>query len=53
MLGGSQKRYYGGILKFHNSCQFERSLNVTFVSLIPKMANAVEVSPYQFGGRGL
>jgi hypothetical protein len=39
--------------KFHNSCQFERSLNATFVSLIPKKADAVEVSPYQFGGRGL
>jgi hypothetical protein len=27
--------------EFHNSCQFERSLNATFVSLIPKKANAL------------
>jgi hypothetical protein len=28
--------------EFHKSCQFERSLNATFVSLIPKKADAVE-----------
>jgi hypothetical protein len=29
--------------EFHNSCQFEKSFNVTFVSPIPKKADAVDV----------
>jgi hypothetical protein len=33
--------------KFHNSCQFEKSLNATFVSLIPKKADAVEVKDFR------
>jgi len=33
--------------EFHNSCQFERSLNATFVSLIPKKANALEVNDFR------
>jgi hypothetical protein len=34
-------------LEFHNSCQFERSSNATFVSLIPKKADAVEVKDFR------
>jgi hypothetical protein len=33
--------------KFHNSCQFERSLNATFVSLIPKKADAEEIKDFR------
>jgi hypothetical protein len=33
--------------EFHNSCEFERSLNATFVSLIPKKADAVEVKDFR------
>jgi hypothetical protein len=33
--------------EFHNSCQFERSLNATFVSLIPKKVDAVEVKDFR------
>jgi hypothetical protein len=33
--------------EFHNSCQFERSLNATFVSLIPKKADAVEIKDFR------
>jgi hypothetical protein len=33
--------------EFHNSCQFERSLNATFVSLIPKKADALEVKDFR------
>jgi hypothetical protein len=49
-------RNVGGVLKkdivavfskFHNSCQFEKSLNATFVSLIPKKADAVEVKDFR------
>jgi hypothetical protein len=47
---------YWGVLKkhimavfseFHNSSQFERSLNATFVSLISKKAKAVEVKDFR------
>jgi hypothetical protein len=31
----------------HNSCQFERSLNATFVSLIPKKVDALEVKDFR------
>jgi hypothetical protein len=34
-------------LEFHNSSQFERSLNATFVSLIPKKAEAVEAKDFR------
>jgi hypothetical protein len=33
--------------EFHNSCQFERSLNATFVSLIPKKVDATEVKDFR------
>jgi hypothetical protein len=33
--------------EFHNSCHFERSLNATFVSLIPKKADAVEIKDFR------
>jgi len=33
--------------EFHNSCQFERSLNAAFLSLIPKKADAVEVKDFR------
>jgi len=33
--------------EFHNSCRFESSLNATFVSLIPKKADAVEVKDFR------
>jgi hypothetical protein len=34
-------------LEFHNSCQFERSLNATFVSLIPKKVDAKEIKDFR------
>jgi hypothetical protein len=33
--------------EFHNSCQFKRSLNATFVSLIPKKANVEEIKDFR------
>lgn len=33
--------------EFHNSRQFERSLNATFISLIPKNADALEVKDFR------
>jgi hypothetical protein len=33
--------------EFHNSRQFERSLNATFISLIPKKADVVEVKDFR------
>jgi hypothetical protein len=33
--------------EFHNSHQFERSLNATFISLIPKKADALEVKDFR------
>jgi hypothetical protein len=33
--------------EFQNSCQFERSLNATFVSLIPKKVDAEEIKDFR------
>jgi hypothetical protein len=33
--------------EFHNSCQFERSLNATFVSLILKKAESLEFKDFR------
>jgi hypothetical protein len=33
--------------EFHNSRQFERSLNATFISLIPNKADALEVKDFR------
>jgi hypothetical protein len=32
--------------KLHNRCQFEKSFNVTFVSLIPKKTSAMDVKDF-------
>ena len=32
---------------FHVSCQFEKSLNATFIALIPKKAAAVEIKDFR------
>jgi hypothetical protein len=45
-LGVLKKDIMAVFSEFHNSSQFERSLNATFVSLIPKKAKAVEVKDF-------
>jgi hypothetical protein len=47
MLGGDQVQYYVGVLCFHASSKFERSLNATFIALIPKKNGAIKLQGFR------
>jgi hypothetical protein len=46
-VGGIETRYMAVFSQFHNRHQFEKSFNATFVSLIPKKADAVDVKDFK------
>jgi len=47
VLGVLKQDIMAVFLEFHNSCQFEKSFNATFVSLITKRADAVDVKDFR------
>ena len=43
MLEGDVMDFFYNFSDFHSQCVFEKSLNVTFLSLIPKKTNAINI----------
>jgi hypothetical protein len=46
-LGGAQRSYHECFHEFHVRVKFERSLNATFIALIPKKARVVDIKGFR------
>jgi len=47
LLEGSQRRYHECIHEFHVWGKFERSLNATFIAIIPKKTGVVDIKDFR------
>jgi hypothetical protein len=47
LLGSDQGRHYGVFIDFYARGKFEKSLNATFISLIPKVSGASELKEFR------